>query len=101
MQQITQDIFIYIQLNPVLSLVIAFIAGFLATRIVAAERRPGVLGFTVIGLCGFFIGHFMIAYYNYTEYLDSLLELRVLADMIAAFIGSFVIAGVIHFIRPT
>jgi hypothetical protein len=43
----------------------------------------------------------MIAYYNYTEYLDSLLELRVLADMIAAFIGSFVIAGVIHFIRPT
>jgi len=77
------------------------IAGFLATRIVAAERRPGVLGFTVIGLCGFFIGHFMIAYWNYTEYLDSLLELRVLADIIAAFIGSFVIAGVIHFIRPT
>ena len=101
MQQITQDILIYIQLNPVLSLVIAFIAGFLGTRIVAAERRPGVLGFTVIGLCGFFIGHFMIAYYNYTEYLDSLLELRVLADMIAAFIGSFVIAGIIHFIRPT
>ena len=101
MQQITQDILIYFQLNPVLSLVIAFIAGFLATRIVAAERRPGVLGFTVIGLCGFFIGHFMIAYYNYTEYLDSLMELRVLADMIAAFIGSFVIAGVIHFIRPT
>jgi uncharacterized membrane protein YeaQ/YmgE (transglycosylase-associated protein family) len=101
LQQITQDILIYIQSNPVLSLVIAFIAGFLATRIVAAERRPGVLGFTVIGLFGLFLGHFMIAYYEYTEYLDSLLELRVIADMIAAFIGSFVIAGIIHFIRPT
>lgn len=101
MQQIVQDILIYIQSNPVLSLAIAFIAGFLATRIVAAERRPGVLGFTIIGLCGFFLGHFMIAYYQYTEYLDSLLELRVIADMIAAFIGSFVIAGIIHFIRPT
>ena len=101
MQQIVQDILIYIQSNPVLSLVIAFISGFLATRIVAAERRPGVLGFTIIGLCGFFLGHFMIAYYQYTEYLDSLLKLRVIADMIAAFIGSFVIAGMIHFIRPT
>jgi len=101
LQQIIQDILVYIQSNPVLSLVIAFIAGFLATRIVAVERRPGVLGFTIIGLCGFFLGHFMIAYFGYTEYLDSLLELRVIADMIAAFIGSFVIAGIIHFVRPT
>jgi len=101
LQQISQDIFFYIQTNPVLSLVIAFIAGFLATRIVAAERRPGVLGFTIIGLCGFFLGHFMIAYYEYTEYLDSLLELRIIADMLAAFIGSFIIAGIVHFIKPT
>ncbi len=101
MQQISQDILVYVQTNPVLSIIIAFIAGFLATRIVAAERRPGPIGFTIIGLCGFFLGHFMIAYYEYTEYLDGLLELRILADMIAAFIGSFAIAGVIHFIRPT
>ena len=101
MQQISQDILIYIQANPVLSLVIAFISGFLATRMVASERRPGALGFTIIGLCGFFLGHFMIAYYEYTEYLDSLLELRILADMIAAFIGSFAVAGIIHFIKPT
>jgi uncharacterized membrane protein YeaQ/YmgE (transglycosylase-associated protein family) len=101
LQEITQDILIYIQSNPVLSLIIAFIAGFLATRIVAAERRPGAVGFTIIGLIGFFLGHFMIAYYEYTEYLDSLLELRVIADMIAAFVGSFVIAGIIHFVRPT
>lgn len=101
MQQISQDILIYIQSNPVLTLVIAFIAGFLATRMVASERRPGILGFTIIGLCGFFLGHFLIAYYEYTEYLDSLLELRILADMIAAFVGAFTIAGIIHFVRPT
>jgi len=101
LQEIISDILIYIKSNPVLSLVIGFIAGFLATRIVAAERRPGVLGFTIIGLCGLVLGHFMISYFGYTEYLDSLLELRIVADMIAAFIGSFVIAGIIHFIRPT
>lgn len=101
MQQIGQDIFIYIQSNPVLSLVIAFITGFLATRIVASERLPKALGFTLIGLCGFFLGHFLIAYYEYMEYLDSLLELRIVVDMIAAFVGSFTIAGVLHFIKPT
>lgn len=101
MQEISQDILVYIQTNPILSLVISFISGFLSTRIVATERRPGVIGFTIIGLCGFFLGHFMIAYLGYTEYLDSMLELRILADMIAAFIGSFVIAGTIHFVKPT
>lgn len=101
MQQISQDILIYIQSNLVLCLVIAFITGFLATRIVASERRPGPLGFTIIGLCGLFLGHFLIAYYGYTEYLDSLLTLRILAEIIAAFIGSFTIAAAIHFIRPT
>ncbi len=101
MQEIISDILFYVKSNPVLSLGIGFITGFLATRIVATERRPGVLGFTLIGLGGLVLGHFMISYFGYTEYLDSLLELRIIADMIAAFIGSFVIAGIIHFIRPT
>ncbi len=79
---------------------IAFIAGFLATRLVAAERRPGVIGFTIIGSIGFFLGHFVINYYQFSEYLDSLQGLRIFIDLMAAFIGSFVIAGIVHFIKP-
>jgi uncharacterized membrane protein YeaQ/YmgE (transglycosylase-associated protein family) len=91
----------YIETNLAASLVMAVIAGFLATRLVAAERRPGVIGFTIIGSIGFFLGHFVINYYQLSEYLDSLQGLRIVIDLIAAFIGSFVIAGLVHFIKPT
>ena len=92
---------VYIIENPVLTLVIAFISGFLATRLVAADRRPGTIGFVIIGLMGFFLGYFMLSYYDFNEYLDSLLELRIVIDMGAAFVGSFVIAGIFHFLKPS
>jgi len=100
-QEIFQNILAYIQENPVLSLVIAFISGFLATRAVAAERRPGVIGFTIIGVIGFFLGHFVINFFDFSEYLESLKGLRIAIDLMASFIGSFVIAGIFHFVKPT
>ena len=87
--------------NVAASLVIVLIAGFLATRLVAAERRPGVIGFTIIGMSGFFLGHLVINYYQLSEYLDSLQGLRFFVDLMAAFVGSFIIAGIVHFIKPT
>ena len=101
MPETLQQVVAYIKTNLAASLVIAFIAGFLATRLVAAERRPGVIGFTIIGSIGFFLGHFVINYYQLSEYLDSLQGLRIFIDLMAAFIGSFVIAGIVHFIKPT
>ena len=101
MQETLIDRLVYIIENPVLTLVIAFISGFLATRIVAADRRPGTIGFVIIGLMGFFLGYFMLSYYELNEYLDSLLELRIVIDMGAAFVGSFVIAGIFHFLKPS
>lgn len=100
MPEIILDSLRYIIENPILTLVIAFISGFLATRIVAAERRPGIIGFMIIGLMGFFLGNFMLSYYELNEYLDSLLEFRIVIDLTAAFIGSFVIAGIVHFLKP-
>ena len=101
MPETLQQVVAYIKANLAASLVIAFIAGFLATRFVAAERRPGVIGFTIIGSIGFFLAHFVINYYQLSEYLDSLQGLRIFIDLTAAFIGSFVIAGIVHFIKPT
>ena len=101
MQEIVLDVLIYIIDNSVSTFVLAVIAGFLATRIVAAERLPGVIGFTIIGLLGFFLGRFMITYLQWNEALDSLLALRIVIDLTAAFVGSFVIAGIVHFLKPS
>ena len=101
MAETLQQVVAYIATNLAASLVIAFIAGFLATRLVSVERRPGVIGFTIIGCIGFFLAHFVIHYYQLNEYLENLQGLRFFIDLTAAFIGSFVIAGIVHFIKPT
>ena len=101
MQEIALETLIYVIDNPVLTLVIAFIAGFLATKFVAADRRPGIIGFVIIGLIGSFLGHFVIIYFRWNESLDSLLALRIIIDLFAAFIGSFLIAGILHFLKPS
>lgn len=101
MPETLQQVVVYIQTNLAVSLVLALIAGFLATRLVAAERRPGVIGFTIIGVTGLFLGYFVINYFQFSETLDSLQGLRIFIDLMAAFIGSFVIAGIVHFIKPT
>ena len=101
MQETLQQVVENIKTNLAVSFALALIAGFLATRLVASERRPGVIGFTVIGSIGFFLAQFVFIHFQYTEYLDSLQGLRFFIDLLASFVGSFVIAGILHFIKPT
>ena len=101
MEEIARNVIAYIQANLAVSIVITFIAGYAATRTVAFERRPGVIGFTIIGAFGFFLGNFMIMYWGLAEYLENLHGLRIFIDLVAAFIGSFIIAALLHFVRPT
>jgi uncharacterized membrane protein YeaQ/YmgE (transglycosylase-associated protein family) len=100
-----QDIFIeslaYFSENPIVSLVIALSAGFLATRIVASERRPGVIGFTIIGILGLFLAQLVILFFGLNEYLEDLHQLRNIVYLFAAFVGSFFIATIVHFIKPS
>ena len=98
MQESALESLIYVIDNPISSLFIVILAGFLSTRLVATERRPGVIGFTIIGLLGFFLSHFMLTYAGWNEYLDGLRELRVIIELVAAFLGSFVVAGFVHFL---
>jgi uncharacterized membrane protein YeaQ/YmgE (transglycosylase-associated protein family) len=101
MQESALESLIYIIDNPILTFFIVILAGFLSTKLVAAERRPGVIGFTIIGLLGFFLSHFMLTYAGWNEYLDGLRELRVIIELVAAFLGSFVVAGFVHFLKPS
>ena len=101
MWEIVLEALIYSIDNPLLTLLIAFLAGFLASRIVSADRRPGILGVAIIGLIGFFLSRFVLAYFQLNETLESLHGLGIFIDLLAAFVGSFVIAGIIHFIKPS
>jgi uncharacterized membrane protein YeaQ/YmgE (transglycosylase-associated protein family) len=83
------------------SLTLAFIAGFAADKTVAYERRSGVWFFLVIGLVGLFLGEFVLVYARLDEYLEDISEFRILIDFIVAYLGSFFIAAIIHFVKPT
>jgi len=83
------------------SLILAFVAGFAADKTVAYERRSGVLFFLIIGILGLFLGEFMLVYFRLDKYLEGIAEFRILFDLIAAYLGSFFVAAIIHFIKPT
>ncbi len=91
----------YLQPNPVLSLGVAFVAGFAAMKTVAYDQRAGFILFSLVGVVGLFVGEFVLVYYGLDEYLEPISEFRILFDSIAAYIGSFLVAAIIHFIKPT
>jgi uncharacterized membrane protein YeaQ/YmgE (transglycosylase-associated protein family) len=96
-----QEVLVYLQGSVIVALILAFVAGFAADKTVAYERRSSVLFFLIIGILGLFLGEFMLIYARLDEYLEGIAEFRILIDFIAAYLGSFFIAAIIHFIKPT
>ena len=101
MGEAVQRVAAYLQPNPVLSLGLAFVAGFAAMKTVAYDKRAGFILFALVGLVGLILGEFVLIYYGLDEYLQPISEFRILFDFIAAYIGSFIVAAIIHFIKPT
>lgn len=101
MGEAVQRVAAYLQPNPVLSLGLAFVAGFAAMKTVAYDKRAGFILFALVGLVGLILGEFVLVYYGLDEYLQPISEFRILFDFIAAYIGSFIVAAIIHFIKPT
>ncbi|HEX5606004.1 MAG TPA: hypothetical protein VFY96_05780 [Candidatus Binatia bacterium] len=101
MGETLEKIATYLQPNPVLSLGVALVAGFAAVKTVAYDQRAGFILFALVGVVGLFLGEFVLLYYGLDGYLESVSEFRILFDLIAAYIGSFIVAAIIHFIKPT
>lgn len=101
MGETLQKVAIYLQPNPILSVGIAFVAGFAAVKTVAYDRRSSYWFFLVVGVIGLFLGELMLFYYHLDEYLEEISALRIVFDFIAAYVGSFIVAAIIHFIKPT
>ncbi len=100
MQETAQQVIDYLRANPALSLGVAFIAGIAATKSVAHDARTGFLIYLVVGLVGFFLGQFVIFYFGFQEYLEQISAFRIFFDLIAGYVGSFIFAAIIHFIKP-
>ena len=101
MGEVLSKVASYLQPNPLVSLGLAFVAGFAAVKTVAYDRRVGVISFVLVGIFGLIFGEFVLFYYRLDEYLESISQFRIVFDFIAAYIGSFIVAAVIHFIKPT
>jgi uncharacterized membrane protein YeaQ/YmgE (transglycosylase-associated protein family) len=100
MREAAQAVFSYLLGNPVLSLGLAFIAGFAASKTVAYEGKTGFFLYLLIGMFGLFLSQFVILFSGLQQYLQTVPEFRVLFDFIAAYVGSFIVAAIIHAIKP-
>lgn len=101
MQEAAQAVFAYLKDSPLIALTLAFVAGFAATKTVAYDRKSGIVLYFIIGVLGLFLGEFMLVYWRLNEYVEGLAGLRIFIDLVAAYLGSFFIAAIIHFVKPT
>jgi uncharacterized membrane protein YeaQ/YmgE (transglycosylase-associated protein family) len=100
MRETAKVVFHYLLGNPVVYLGVAFIAGLAGNKTVAYEGRTGFFLYLLIGVFGLFLSQFVILFFGLQEYLEKLPEFRVLFDFLAAYVGSFIVAAIIHFIKP-
>jgi uncharacterized membrane protein YeaQ/YmgE (transglycosylase-associated protein family) len=100
MQETAQTVLQYLLQNPIAHLGIAFIAGFAGSKTVAYEGKAGLVIYLLVGAVGLFLSQFVIIFYGLNDYLETVSEFRLLFDFIAAYVGSFIVAAVIHFIKP-
>jgi uncharacterized membrane protein YeaQ/YmgE (transglycosylase-associated protein family) len=100
MRETAEVVFHYLLGNPVVYLGVAFIAGLAGNKTVAYEGRTGFFLYLLIGVFGLFLSQFVILFFGLQEYLEKLPEFRVLFDFLAAYVGSFIVAAIIHFIKP-
>jgi uncharacterized membrane protein YeaQ/YmgE (transglycosylase-associated protein family) len=100
MQEAAPQVTTYLLGNPLLSLALALLAGFAAAKTVTLGTRLNIFVAVVAGVAGLFLGQFMLVVFGLLQYIDSIPEFRLLFDFIAAYVGSFVVATVIHFVKP-
>ena len=100
MKEAVEQVFAYLQGSPVVAVLVAFIAGLAAVKTVAHDRRVGFVLFLLIGALGLILGEFVLVYFKLDEYLENLSAFRIVFDFIVAYLGSFFITAIIHFIRP-
>ena len=99
MQELANETWLYLRANPILHLGMGLLAGFAGCKTVMLAWRSNIIFFIVVGLIGLFLGQLALTAYA-KEYIGSVPQFRILFDLLAAYLGAFVIAGLIHFVKP-
>jgi len=100
LEQSAREALLYMQGNPVTSLLVALVTGFAACRSVASDWKGFSLLFIFIGFAGFFFGQFMVLFVGLKEVIDQIPQFAFLFDLVIGFIGSFVVATIVNFFKP-
>ncbi len=100
MKEMAQEVLEYFRENLVAALVIALFAGFAASKTVAHGEKGNFVLYLIVGLLGSFLGQYAMLYFGLKETMEELAAFRLFFDFLAAYIGSFILAALIHFIKP-
>ena len=100
MKEIAQAVLAYIQENLLVSLVFAVIAGFAGMKTVSFAKKTNPALFFIVGALGVFLGQFAILYFGLKEIIDQVSEFRFVFDLLAAYVGSFIVASIINIFSP-
>jgi uncharacterized membrane protein YeaQ/YmgE (transglycosylase-associated protein family) len=101
MKEVAEAVINYFQENLLATIVIAPIAGFLAMKTVAHDAKGGILLYFVVGLLGSFVGQYVLVYFGLKEFLlEHVANLSLFFDILASYFGSFVLATLVHFVKP-
>jgi uncharacterized membrane protein YeaQ/YmgE (transglycosylase-associated protein family) len=101
MEQTARDVLLYMQDNLAATIIIVVITGLAACKAVASDWKSFNLLFIVIGLLGFFLGQFLVLLLGLKEILDQIPQFTWLFDFIIGFVGSFIVATIANFVKPT
>jgi uncharacterized membrane protein YeaQ/YmgE (transglycosylase-associated protein family) len=100
-EEIAREAVSYIQAHMASSVLIAGLTGFAACKSVTSDWKHFNLVFIFVGFLGFFLGQLMILSLGLKEFLNLLPEFTWLFDIIIGFVGSFIVATVLNFFKPT
>lgn len=89
------------QENLAATVIIVVITGFAACKAVASDWKGISLLFIVVGVLGFFLGQFLTLILGLKAFLDQIPQFTWLFDFIIGFVGSFIVATIANFLKPT
>jgi uncharacterized membrane protein YeaQ/YmgE (transglycosylase-associated protein family) len=98
--EMAQQVWRYFQQRAIAVLMIGYIAGLAAVFTVEGGKRRSWWFHLLVGALGSFVGQYAVFYMGLREILESLPEFRYIFDFFIAYLGSFVVAAVVHFIKP-
>jgi hypothetical protein len=98
MEPLFYEMIEYVQTRTISVAAVVLFAGYAACKTVAYDWRSVPL-FLIVGLAGFALSQFVMLSFA-KEYLEKLPDFRILFDFLSAYVGSFVVAAIIHFIKP-